>query len=113
MAQAKPNISQITHPSIPVEVPSLSSVGMVSSAANQEKNQEQVAKLFGEPRAKQQKLGFLKIDKETQAMKEQVEVEKLHQANGVFFPFLRIIDNGRQGGRSAVRECMRIAGRCH
>ena len=65
MAQARPNISQITHPSIPVEVPSLNSVGMASSAVKREKNQEQVATLFGEPRAKQQKLGFLKIDKET------------------------------------------------
>ena len=84
MAQTKPNIFQITHPSISIRVPSLSFVGMASSAANREKNKEQVAKLFGEPRAKQQKLGFLKIDKETQAMQEQVEGEKLYQANRVF-----------------------------
>ena len=69
MAQTKPNIFQITHPSISIRVPSLGFVGMASSAANQEKNKEQVAKLFGEPQAKQQKIGFLKIDKETQSKK--------------------------------------------
>ena len=51
---------------------------MAASSERKEKNQEQVAKLFGEPRAKQQKLGFLKIDEETQAMKQQVEVGKFN-----------------------------------
>ena len=63
---------------------------MAASSERKKKNQEQVAKLFGEPRAKQQKLGFLKIDEETQAMKEQVEVEKLHQANGVFLDWVSL-----------------------